>query len=580
MPTAIVKSIGSAGGRDYATPQAFEDALPSNLVTADESWTGEMYNDSEFTSKTDFSGSTTDATRFVKLTTATGQSFRDHASAATNPLTYDQSKGVGISLSTGYDPTLGISIANITVENIQIKRTSSSGAAARVINAENTNTKFVKNCIILGEQTNADSVRFGGSSSIISNFLVIHTHTSRDALQLHNSATALNVTAVSPSDVTATGIGIKSNYGSPIAKNCASFGFNTDFDSTWNSSSNYNASDGTGSPGANSVDSLTFADQFEVVTTSGMDFRAKSGNNLQAGVADLTLDIIGQTRADPPTIGAWEFISGGGGGATVVMTIGESLAAVDQSTGKLSAILSVSESAGASDIDQGQYATSQEIIEAVQANDLTTALFNALLTQNLGAIVSDSVSFKTTFGLTFNESVSGTDNQGSIASLGLTVSETASGEDTDSGKASLISTLSESLSGSDSLSFTTPGIILTIGETVASSDNLSISAQFKMTIGESANITDSASSKASLISNIAEAITSSDAFNRISVFSLTIGEAVSAIDLLSAIDANLLGLITATITIDPLITASSVINPLISGTIDAIPTITGTIKVT
>jgi hypothetical protein len=313
---AIVKSIGSGAGRQYPTPQAFEDALPSNLVTADESWTGEMYNDSEFTEKVSFSGSTTDSTRFVKLTTATGQSFRDHASAATNPLTYDQSKGVGISLSTGYDPTLAISIANITVENIQIKRTSSSGAAARVINAENTATKFVKNCIILGEQTNADSVRFGGSSSIISNCLVIHTHTSRDGIQLHNSATALNCTSVSPSDVTATGIGIKSNYGSPVAKNCASFGFNTDFDSSWNSASNYNASDGTGSPGANSVDSLTFADQFEVVTTSGMDFRAKSGNDLQAGVADLTLDIIGQTRADPPTIGAFEFVSGGGGGGS------------------------------------------------------------------------------------------------------------------------------------------------------------------------------------------------------------------------------------------------------------------------
>jgi hypothetical protein len=248
------------------------------------------------------------------------------------------------------------------------------------------------------------------------------------------------------------------------------------------------------------------------------------------------------------------------GGTALVMTIGESITAADESTGRLSALLSVSESAGASDIDQGQYATSQEMIEAVQANDLTTALFNALLTQNLGAIASDSVSFKAKFGLTLNELAAGTDS--------------------DTGKASYLTTLSESLSGSDSLSFTTPRIILTIGETVASSDNLSISAHFKMTIGESANITDSASSKASLISNIAEAISSSDAFNRISVFSLTIGEAVSAIDLLSASNPNLLGLITATITIDPLITANSVINPLISGTITAIPTITGTIKVT
>jgi hypothetical protein len=270
---------------------------------------------------------------------------------------------------------------------------------------------------------------------------------------------------------------------------------------------------------------------------------------LDGGVAGLgsgfDIDRVAR-RAVTPEIGA-DDISGGGGGTTVVMTIGESIAAADQSTGKLSAVLSVSESAGANDIDQGQYATSQEMIEAVQANDLTTALFNALLTQNLGAIASDSVSFKAKFGLTLNESAAGTDS--------------------DTGKAAYLTTLSESLSGSDSLSFTTPGIILTIGETVASSDNLSISAHFKMTIGEAANLTDSASSKASLISSIAESISGSDAFNRISVFKLTINEAINALDLLSVINPDVLGLITASITIDPLITASSTINPTITGTI-------------
>jgi hypothetical protein len=220
----------------------------------------------------------------------------------------------------------------------------------------------------------------------------------------------------------------------------------------------------------------------------------------------------------------------GGGGTTLVMTIGESVAGVDAesvkagfistlseslassdtNTGRLSAVLSVSESAGASDIDQGQYATSQEMIEAVQANDLTTSLFNGLLTQSLSALARDAVSF------------------------------------------------------------TTPGIILTIGETVTSSDSLSISAHFKMTIGESANLIDSASSKASLISTIAESISGSDRFNGSSAFSLTISESVIATDLVSALDPNLLGQITATISIQA----------LIGGTINLIPTIIGTIKVT
>jgi hypothetical protein len=348
-----------------------------------------------------------------------------------------------------------------------------------------------------------------------------------------------------------------------LAINNICAGNTTDYAGTFSASSDYNISSDTTAPdNGNSI--ISTAATALMTDPANNDFTLKTGSAAIDAGDDLsstfTVDIIGTTRGASWDIGAFEFVSGGGGGTTVLMTINESIAAADESTGKLSAILSVSESAGASDIDQGQYATSQEMIEAVQANDLTTSLFNALLTQHLGAIASDSVSFKAKFGLTLNESASSTDS--------------------DTGKASLISTLSESLSGSDSLSFTTPGIILTIGETVASSDNLSISAHFKMTIGESANLTDSASSKASLISNIAEAIASSDAFNRISVFSLTISEAVSAIDLLSASNPNLLGLITATITIDPLITASSVINPLISGTITAIPTITGTIKVT
>ena len=42
------------------------------------------------------SGITTDSTRYVWLTAASGQSFIDHANVRTNALIYDQSKGVGI----------------------------------------------------------------------------------------------------------------------------------------------------------------------------------------------------------------------------------------------------------------------------------------------------------------------------------------------------------------------------------------------------------------------------------------------------------------------------------------------------
>jgi hypothetical protein len=315
MPTAIVKSIGSRVGRDYATPQAFEDAIPADITAAgtDETWTGECYNDSEFTTGTTFSGTSADVTHWIKLTTATGQSFIDHADKLTNALTYDQTKGVAINVSGSYTNGIRLSNAeNITIEKLQINRTNASGNN-RAIFADGTGAnKLVQNVIVKTSESGSEGIQIYGGK--VNNTLIICTATNTTGLFLRNGSEANFVTVVSPSDVTSTVIGIDGQYTNNIVKNCVSFGFGTDFESgVWAASSDYNASDGTGSPGANSVDSLTFADQFEVVTTTGMDFRAKSGNDLQAGVADLTLDIIGQTRADPPTIGAWEFVSGGGG---------------------------------------------------------------------------------------------------------------------------------------------------------------------------------------------------------------------------------------------------------------------------
>ena len=140
--------------------------------------------------------------------------------------------------------------------------------------------------------------------------------------------------------------------------------------------------------------------------------------------------------------------------------------------------LSLNESAGASDTDQGQYATSQEILEAVQVNDLAGAMFHALLTQNLSALASDSVSLKANYGLT---------------------------------------------------------------------------------LSESANAVDSVTGRATLLATIAEALSASDTFGGFSpsVYTLTIGEAVTALDSVSAALAGLRGLITATITIEPMITGAA-----------------------
>jgi hypothetical protein len=121
---------------------------------------------------------------------------------------------------------------------------------------------------------------------------------------------ALNCVAVVPAAITNSGgTGFVADSGSPTTVNCASFGYATDFSASgWDANSNYNASDGTNGPGANSVDSLTFASQY---TDDDTDFTLLSTSGLvRAGNRDATQgpqDALGFWRAINCDIGFEEF---------------------------------------------------------------------------------------------------------------------------------------------------------------------------------------------------------------------------------------------------------------------------------
>jgi hypothetical protein len=148
MTTTVIKTLGSAGGRDYTSVAAWVAAAPANLVTADQVWKGEMYNDSNsfvVAGAFDISGPTTDATRFMWLTAAAGQSFQDHANKLTNPVRYDQTKGVGLESTSGFGSDAFTMGCNFTlVERLQFKFNYSSHAAG--VNMTGSNT-LLKNCI-------------------------------------------------------------------------------------------------------------------------------------------------------------------------------------------------------------------------------------------------------------------------------------------------------------------------------------------------------------------------------------------------------------------------------------------------
>lgn len=314
MATVITKSIGTTG-RDYSTLQAFFDAIPANLVTADEQWIGEVYNDGliSTTGSQSLTGKTTDATRNVILRAAAGQSFNDHANKRTNPLRVNQSNGATITITSGSSVFVLTIAANYTVvEGLQFDGDSDERAA---INVTGTNCE-IRDCICEGgSATSYGVVVIDGASCNVVNCVAIQL---RDFgvgfVSGGNSAGFYNCTAFRASAIGPTRAGFRRNYDSPIAKNCASFNFSDGWDSGWSSSSSNNATDGSTAPGSGSLTGLTLSNQFESVATDGThDLRVKAGAGLiNAGTRDQTntndLDITETARStSTPTIGAWEY---------------------------------------------------------------------------------------------------------------------------------------------------------------------------------------------------------------------------------------------------------------------------------
>lgn len=334
MATLITKSIG-ATARDYATIALWEADIPADLTSTDEIWRGECYNDAEFTQSGEIviDGHITDATRYIELTTATGESFRDHADVLTNALTYNISNGVGIRKTGSYSTVIGLDDNFIRVSNLQFSTGTGTLNAGSLRTGSGANNILIRDCIFQSSG-NANVVRFAGSGStgkIINCTVVVTPGGSITTIGIEASFDApliINCTVIClfPGS---TGIGINKNGSSAdstIVKNTVILGFGTAMDTgAWGAGTDYNATDDTTLPvGSNNLTSLTAANQIENISDlASLDMRVKTGSDIEGeGLRDASntndLDIIGQDRSigvspNGPTIGAWEFqvVAGG-----------------------------------------------------------------------------------------------------------------------------------------------------------------------------------------------------------------------------------------------------------------------------
>lgn len=236
MPTVVTKTIGTAGGRDYSSISTWMAACPADLVTADRVYRGEVYNDSEFVITAQLSigsGVTTDATRYIELTAAAGQSFVDHPDVRQNALRIDPSKGVTVTCNTGYT-VIFVALAKYTrISRLQVRHTATGGGGntCLVTSTAVPSTCRYSNLLIVSNSTGLGVDLSEADTLENSAILMTRSGGAQGAARMYHHGTFLNCLFAMPSDVASKQpYALTNNYwgsvGTPVTiKNCVAVGF-------------------------------------------------------------------------------------------------------------------------------------------------------------------------------------------------------------------------------------------------------------------------------------------------------------------------------------------------------------------
>jgi hypothetical protein len=311
--TPCTATVGAAS-RNYATIQDCVNAIPSNLITDGNSYVCSVYNDALFTTAVSISGKTADSTYFITVTAAPGQSFADHPTIRANPLTFDQSKGVAISINAAFTTVFLCSVPYTRISRIQVRNTSVGGGSNIAIQTSGVVTGIEIRDVI------ADSIGGGGSSfgivtlnagSKLVNALVVSRSSAAGIVTAAVGNLIIGSTIVRPASVGLGQTGIVASSGAPVVRSTAVFGFATATSGVFGSSQSNATDRASGLPGSGNVynapyTTATFGD-------TNADYRAMPGSFLQnGGYRDATNapnDISGAPRSATPTIGAWELMA-------------------------------------------------------------------------------------------------------------------------------------------------------------------------------------------------------------------------------------------------------------------------------
>lgn len=303
MPTTITKTVKSSGG-DYSSLSAWEAAQQGNLVSLDEVHVGECYAFADTTAFT-IDGSTTDATRYMKITVAAGNRHAGSYSTSAYRLEVSGSFAAPITISDDY----------CQIEWIQVKQTGGTANHYSYILINNLTGLLINKIIHAGggAATSPNGACIGVASSA-------GTGTIRNSVLYKANGAGIYCNnfgggTLDIQNCTIAGCGtygIHNNSGTVTAVNCYSGGNTTDDYSgtiTKTTCMHSSATVFTGSTASTAHSTANFTN----VTAGSQDYHLVSGSALiDAGTdksATYTDDIDGDTRSGTFDVGADEFVS-------------------------------------------------------------------------------------------------------------------------------------------------------------------------------------------------------------------------------------------------------------------------------
>lgn len=315
------KSIGTGGGRDYSSLAAWASYV--NALSLTENEIGEVYADAEIVESAALTIGGWTANGFsVTLRAAAGQGFGDHANKATNPLRYNASVGAAIrstygSSSEGVPYAFDFTGVNLRIEGLQFQSNGASNSITRAYRVSGAG--FVAERFIFSATKCSNLLTVSASSTFRNGLL--HA---RDMENGSNCAGA-GTTGVTYENChivksgTGTATGFSTAYANdPTLKNVVVFGFSTDISNNrLHSTSTHLASDKSTVGGTNytktSNQNNVASSDFVSVTNGSEDWRPASSSTKLLGtgttLGSVTVDIVGQSRVAPYSIGAFQPVS-------------------------------------------------------------------------------------------------------------------------------------------------------------------------------------------------------------------------------------------------------------------------------